>query len=212
MEMQDQRRMRAEFFSLIHKHFAGENARVAYVLTSMGKPVSHRTVQAWLIDPQRRSSRTLPPWVLPMLTAYIENSKKSELPPLPRDHHDPDAHAAWLCITNSVEIADQQIERENLIRNKWANANISEIPKMMSDLEIRIENESEIFGMLSDSLREAMNESNDFESFKKNLIKRRDAGFRVMNDIRTVRRDIENNTNEFSNSEGLPTVPNKQKN
>jgi hypothetical protein len=195
--MDEQRKKQRELANIINQHFAGENERVAYVLKRLGKPVSVRTIQSWLIDPERQSNRKLPEWVIPKLRSFVSDTSNSSFHE-PIERTGAYAQLAEVLDKDTVATADRQIERHKAIRDKWSNASFDTLPGLMAELEIKIDQQDELFGMLSDSLREALAESESYESFKQNYKERREVRFRVFNEVRQIRHAIENKVGEFS--------------
>lgn len=201
-EEKKQRELRRELFSLINTEFAGENDRVAYVLKSLGKPVSVRTIQSWLIDPRRQSSRKVPGWVLPTLKSHLEKlSGRPYSNPVDREP----AYAQFIDVHDkyALEYAEREIAREGLIQEKWANASTSKLTEMLAELELSIEKQLEDMSIYRDTVRQAMNDSDDFQEFKDKFGKYQELRLRASYVTRKAREDIENNASEFSNNEGL---------
>lgn len=197
MEKDQQRLLQRELISIINEHFSGENERLAFILKRLGKSVSVRAVQSWLIDPDRRSSRKLPDWVLPMLreyTSHVDGASFDEKIQQRNGH----AHLTKIIDRDAVAMADRQIERALAIRDKWEKASFANIPKLMADLELRMDQQDEYFGMLSDSIGEAFAECDDYDSFKQIFKSRRELRFKILNEVRQIRHAIENKLDVFS--------------
>ena len=76
----EQTNLRAQLFALIQHHFAGDNSWAAEILSQVpGKRVSHRSIQAWLIAPDKASSRTCPPWAVAKLKDHVVNPENQRL-------------------------------------------------------------------------------------------------------------------------------------
>lgn len=199
---QNQIRMREELFSMINKHFGGENDRLGFLLKELGKPVSVRTIQSWLIEPNKRSSRKVPDWVLPLLKSYLAEHKSHAINPH-RTSQWPYGYSANIINQKAVEMAEQRIAEHQLIREKWRTANFAKFVDRVIDLELRVEEEARNYGMLCDSLRESLGRSNDFEEFKRVFSETRDAFFKVDIEVKNTCKIIENHKEEFSDDHGL---------
>ncbi|WP_417511353.1 hypothetical protein [Methylophaga sp.] len=201
-EEEMQMSLRQELFSLINREFAGENDRVAYVLKSLGKPVSVRTIQAWLIDPRRQSSRKVPEWVIPTLRSHLEGLKENPYS-TPAERESALARFIDIHDKGALESAEREIARDSHIYEKWAEASTVKLAEMLAELELAMLRQADDMNNFTDSLLQAMNESDDFEGFKAKLKTNQDFRFRARYVIRKTRQDIENRSGEFSNDEGL---------
>lgn len=165
---------RADLYALIQKHLAGDNEWAADVLTRLqGKRVSPRAVQTWLIAPHRQSHRRCPPWVPAMLRDYVTNPENK--PALERDARirsgdtGPYAEAARFEAQQSVDSATIQLEREELIGDKWRRAvSQPELPRMLTQLEIGTERELASFWWHLDAVVGAIKASGD-DAMRKEL-------------------------------------------
>jgi hypothetical protein len=76
----EQVNMRSKLAALIKNPLIGDNFQAADVISRIsGKNVSQRSIQAWLIEPEKNSSRKCPGWAVSALEQYLaepENQKR----------------------------------------------------------------------------------------------------------------------------------------
>ena len=135
--------------------------------------------------------------MIPKLRSFISDTSNTSFND-PIERTGAFGHLAEVLDKDTVATADRQIEHHKAISDKWSNASFDTFPRLMAELEIKIEQQDELFGILSDSLREALDEGKSYESFKQNYKERREVRFRVLNEVRQVRHAIENRVGEFS--------------
>jgi hypothetical protein len=74
-----QSRIRDNMSRIVENDFGGDRLWVAYTLSDATKrKVSNRTVQAWLMEPGKPSSRTCPEWAYQALKDFVDNPANEE--------------------------------------------------------------------------------------------------------------------------------------
>ncbi|MCF7970083.1 MAG: hypothetical protein K9L22_02820 [Methylococcaceae bacterium] len=202
---------RGKLRSLIQDHFFGEKGRVAGVISSITqKNVSARTIQSWLIDLDKPSSRRCPAWAIKALDDYLADPKnKSELEAIAQ--HNPKESQApssthWeeeAYDKSEVNLATAEIEYERKILNKWQTIDFNTLALRMHELEIifraqikNLEQENAIF-------KNALKNCDNFDDFKQAIITELDEKDALQSAIDSTRKAIEQATQELSNKHGL---------
>jgi len=192
---------------LIRDNFSGENSRVAGVISEVTKKnISARTIQAWLIDLDKPSSRRCPAWAIKALDDYLADPKnKSDLDFIVQ--HTP----KYLQPTNfekvfnkhEVSLATDEIERERNILNKWKTVDFNTLAINMYELEIilrarinNLEKENNIF-------KNAINNCDNFDDYKKTINEELNEKDLIESAITSTKVAIEQEKQEFSNEEAL---------
>lgn len=203
------RRIRDDVAALIQREFFGENHRAARAITEMtGKNVSERTIQSWLIEPSRVSSRKCPAWALKAMRDYLavpENKRnleelaqyKKEFPNEPRFLNEVyDKH--------QVSMATTEIESEKRARRRWEEASFNSLPTQIYELEKRVDGYLHYFSRTLSTITNALSRCNDFDEFKRTVSADIEAAFMAESAVKRARIAIEEGREEFSNEEGLP--------
>jgi hypothetical protein len=202
----DERRM--ELRSLIDKEFLGENNRAASAISSVtGKSVSERTIQAWLIELDKPSSRKCPAWALKALKDYLANpenqrnleeaSKFRSEYPIPKTRFDD------VFDRDAVNLATKQIEADQKALNDWKSANFESLPNKLYELEKNNDRQFERLENTVSIFINALRQSETLDDLKNTVLKELREADAINNTIRTTRRAIENGLEEFSNQEGM---------
>lgn len=208
MTAQQQERRRWELESLVEKNFMGENNRAATVLSQItGRNVSERTIQAWLIDPRRRSSRNCPHWAIKALKNYLENpenqARLDETRNARREFPRTLSPLAEVYDKHSVRRADADIEADGRRLGEWTGAKLSSLPEMICETERKHENNLSYLNKINGIILNAMRTCKNFDDFKEKVLGEQDELERIDNVVRRTRNAIEEKREEFSNSDGL---------
>jgi hypothetical protein len=192
---------------LISAHFRGDCDFAASILRKVTeRKVSSRTIQAWLITPDKPSSRRCPTWAVKTLEEYVPNHKQ-ELDDARRYRESLSSERWWSAANirdnKDIELATSEIERDAKRTKKWEDTPIHELPRKLAEMEKRFEdfmygNNERITAILA-----ALGESNDFDEFKKNVNRRQTERWGIYYAVREAREAIEKKTGPFSNDEGL---------
>lgn len=192
-----QKSLRVEMRNLIQSKLAGDNYQAAKVISKMtGKEVSARSIQAWLIEPTRKSSRTCPAWAVEALKQYS--------PPPYRARGSAEQPRSWQVRNNAaVELAERSIDADARIRKKWAEANLADFPDMLATLEISHGEYLRRLHGVTGAINGALRSSNSFEEFKQRALNELEEVSSIESSVSEAKRDIELRQGEFSNAEGL---------
>ena len=200
-------RRRSKLSALIKQKFCGENWRVVNAINSVtDKPISVRSIQTWLIDPRKASSRKCPAWALKALQDYVDNPENAqELEEIASYKSKyPKSHLEEIYDSRGLELATHAIEFDQTALEGWQKADFNTLPKKLFELEKRFDS---YLAYLNDDLsavRSALDECDNFEDFKKSVKEKMNKADLIRSEIRKSRELIENKTGELSNDEGLP--------
>lgn len=189
---------------LVDSKFGGDTLQASIAIQNITKKsVSHRTIQAWLMEPNARSSRSCPQWALLALKAFVDAPenvdylKSCERISAGTSSYMPystavDVKYAVKYATNAI-ISDEKRQRE------WSNASFTSLPHMISLLENKTERHFEHLDQHVHAIWRALREATDFEDCRKRVldeVRDKEIGDSI---IRNTRRAIEQGTDEFSN-------------
>lgn len=201
---------RIEFRRILDEAFDGNCQMAAHKLAVIsGKTVSARTVQAWLIEPGKKSSRICPEWALKALKAKLEDPDfREELAvwkqAARRDASSSYAQVAWLEQRDGVRIATNQIDAGERRAQEWKQAGLS----TLADMIYKFERESQahnaflhdtLFGLIG-----ALKDGAEYPAFRERTLEAvRQISLRDAS-LKQTRSAIENRTDEFASDDGLP--------
>ncbi|MBE0624565.1 MAG: hypothetical protein IH606_07135 [Burkholderiales bacterium] len=191
---------------LIREHFAGQNDWAASAIHKIsGRSVSRRTVQAWLLRPDRPSSRNCPDWAYDALLGAISDPDCWKPGPrhssLEAYSDDPFTKADEFADKYSVMYAAGEIEQEKQLRQKWESANVAGLPQMLFEFQRSIEKKIDEQYRLIDALIAGIKGSTDYSSLRDLVDKQLRADEIIRHEIRLVRSDMENATGELSSDQ-----------
>ncbi|MBN3726024.1 hypothetical protein [Burkholderia sp. Ac-20379] len=199
---------RDKLSSIVRDKFFGECDRVAVAISNVsGKKVSNRSVQSWIIDVDKPSSRTCPPWAIKALSEYVEDPKNSStlewLQSKKEDDFRRTRSTLDLTYNRSVEFATREIEDENRILDSWKKASLTELPEKIANTFLRLERETSASSKVISIILNAIETSENLETLKDKVRTELRETHWSDNEVRRTRMAIENGTEEFSSPEGL---------
>jgi len=172
----EQASLRSKLSALIKNPLLGDNYQAADVISRIsGKNVSQRSIQAWLIESDKRSSRKCPSWAVSALETYLaepENQKRlrdlvnyykttaapAAAPPA-ETHGEPVAAIAQ----QALAIGDRRLD-------EWRRAPLAELPEMLFDLEQRINGYLEYFSQAINAITSTvLEEDKDLNEIRRSL-------------------------------------------
>jgi hypothetical protein len=195
---------RAELRALINQHLGRSNSlAVSAINRSSGRePISERTVQSWLIESHRVSSRPCPEWAIVALREHVASLSPSDQKHLKGEAARRLERPAWLRVdeAHAVDYATIDIERDARTEREWAEVAHPALAKKLAKSEIYqlgfMHGQHRILSALAISLRH----SATFEEFRRAFVERDDETSFIESQTRAVRRDIEGGIGEFSPS------------
>jgi hypothetical protein len=219
---QDLQRLKAEFWAahvqshlrddmrrIVEGHFGGDRHWVAYTLSDITKKsVSNRTVQAWLMEQGKPSSRTCPEWALQALKTFVSAPENEAYLQQGRERRASDSSStrAWSAEVDSkhsVKFATNEILGEERRLQEWRNANFETLPAMIHRFEDQTE---KYLSHLHDALlgiEAALKKSTTFDEFKFQALEAIRDKETAKWLVKDARRAIETRTGEFASDDGV---------
>ena len=190
---------RWEMSHLLYTYFPSDYHSAAGIIRrATGKNVSVRSIQAWLIDPGKPSSRRCPEWALKVLKQHIgENS-------LERAH--PDESRSWPGVVHDSKVvgfATDNILSDEKRRDKWRKTSLDSLPDKLFEFERRVD---EYLCHLNKGLlafKTAVREAKSFEEMRSAVLIALDEASTVEFLVREARADIEQRKGEFAHEDGV---------
>lgn len=200
---------RIDLENLIRREFNGDIQRVISAIKGItGRTVSERTVQAWLIDRRKISSRTCPEWALKALRDYLSDpDNKKRLAEAAADKVSDfysDNQVAKVLEKDQVYKATVAIEADEHQMKEWKSVTFDTLPIKLHQLEKHVNGYLNYLHTATSAMELALEQCKTFEEFKEEFLKRRRDARTIDYLVREARRAIENRSDEFSNDEGLP--------
>lgn len=193
---------------LIRNHLRGDTWRAAAAISDVsGTRVSNRTVQSWIIDISKRSSRTCPAWSVKALEDYLADPKnKPSLEYLNKAETTPfdlDATISDMMDNKSVELASNQIAWQQRQREEWRATSITDLPNKIYEHFHRQELEIEALSKDLAIFSAALKNSENYEDFRTTVNNKVRAQKLLDFEIKRTRQDIEKSAEEFADPEGI---------
>jgi hypothetical protein len=202
-------RRRIDLARLIREKFFRENFRAADAISSMSdKRVSARTLQSWLIEPGKPSSRKCPAWALKALRDFLADPKNEQdlarIAKYKSDYPEGVDHLGEIMDKREVEIATNAIARDQSALEAWRKTDFNSLPIKLFELEKLVKSDLGYLCHTLLTITSALNKCKDFDAFKETVKKELVQAEVIEFQIRTVQKAIEQSLEEFSNAEGLP--------
>lgn len=211
---QEQRRWR--LVSVVERNFGRDYDLVARIIEEKtGGKVSERTVQAWLIEPGRKSSRNCPEWAVKALEGYVSDPTHSES--LQRfavrrenalsETRTPLAWSDEVRSSRAVELATRTLENEDRKLRVWQEAIGGQVGKMLFELERRLDAEMNAHRKTMAAIHEAFRTSSTYEECKSSYHDQARAADLQDYYVREAKRAIETNSDEFATQDAVLQQP-----
>lgn len=178
-----------------------------------GQEVSLRSVQAWHMEPGKRSYRKMPYWALKALEEYVANPDNKSEADFHKENHKIRSSSGGpqlsrrVHVTESVELATREIEQEEASQQKLTEHFGVHGGNVLNEEFALLRKKYETLSSMFHALKATIDNSNDFDEAKSQLKERLEDHFLAENSIRSSKNAIRQNSDEFSNSEGLPPAP-----
>jgi hypothetical protein len=193
---------------LVDGKFGGDTLQASIAIQNTTKrSVSHRTIQAWLMEPGAPSSRTCPEWALLALKSFVNAPENVDyLNNLRGSSARTSSYMPYstsIDVKYSVKFATNAIISDEKRQREWSDASLTLLPHMISQFENKTERHLEHLNQHVHPVWRALREATDFEDFRErvlNEVKDQQIGNMI---IRNTRRAIEQGTGEFSNEDDL---------
>lgn len=203
----EQEDRRSRLFNLVHRRFYADNDWVASAIKERtGEVFSVRTIQAWLIQPHRTSSRNCPERVLKALEEYIQDPSNRETIEWRKNRYEnslrngksPLERSAEVRDSKAVEFATDEIEEESRTCIKWQKEFGNRQGAMIYELQKALERITWSHTETLSAIHEALESSTTFEEFREKFLDQERANRRIRYDVRRAKHSIQNNTEEFA--------------
>ncbi|SAL42203.1 hypothetical protein AWB74_01712 [Caballeronia arvi] len=193
---------RGELRALINQYLGQSNSlAVSAINRASGRdPITERTVQSWLIESHRVSSRPCPEWAIIALREHVASLSPSDQEHLKGEAARRLERPAWLRVdeTYAVDYATNDIERDARTEREWGEVAHPALAKKLAKSETYqlgfMHGQNRILSALAVSLRH----SATFEQFKRAFVERDTETSFIESQTRAIRREIESGTGEFS--------------
>jgi hypothetical protein len=194
---------------LVDSKFGGDTLQASIAIQNITKKsVSHRTIQAWLMEPGARSSRSCPEWALLALKTFVDAPENAEY--LKSCEGIAERTSSYMPYSTAVDVkygvkyATNAILSDEKRQREWSDASFTSLPHMIGQFENKTERHFDHLDQHVHAMWRALRDAKDFEDFRKRVldeIRDKEIGNMI---IRNTRRAIEQGTDEFSNDEELP--------
>lgn len=206
--------------TIINRHFAGDNdAVIRAIHEQTNEKVSNRSIQAWLINPAKRSHRNVPDWVIHCLEEYVKRPDKQQeleehVARFERRRSAPKRPFDWADDVRNrrvLELATGQLEEEEAqklrLRELFGTASGDALFEITSRQNREIRSMSQALAAIARALREA----DSFENFKKMANDDISEQDYIDSMVREEKSVLSRGADEFSNDEGLPVEGDRHK-
>lgn len=203
-------RNRYELQGFIQTLFQNDFSRAVVALSEAdGRKASVRTLQAWLMPPDRQSSRRCPTWAVTYLKNYrdtheeeirlLREFKESQLGLKSPTRVDRVYNGS------ALREVESQLDREERYRQELRSSSISALPDLIADKLLKIESNYERLLSSHFVLLESIRSAESLEDLKTKFNEAEDDLSRSNNFLNTARQALISNSEEFASDDG--TLP-----
>lgn len=204
-----QSQLRNSMSRIVENDFGGDRQWVAYTLSDATKrKVSNRTVQAWLMEPGKPSSRTCPEWAFQALKDFVENPvNKEELERgrARRAARSGSTRGSAIDVDSnfSVQFATSQILDDEKRLSEWQGAGFDSLPQMLFRLEKQTQGYLSFLQDQQVAFETALRTSTSFEEFKTTALDAIRDKEQAKQSVKDAKNAIQNKTREFASDDGI---------
>jgi len=204
----DVERTRLEMMRLMRNEFENNPLLVSRALgVKAERKVSPRTVQSWLVDPKKSSSRTCPAWALKALRDFLEEPSQRDLLNIWKDVYNDEASSQAefrrMYERDGVEKATNQIENDARALADWENASMATLARKLFKFERDTIGYLQFLHSQQMALLRGLENATSYEELRKVVLESiRDKDSADAYVLQT-RRAIEAGKDEFAHPEGL---------
>ena len=130
------------------------------------KKVAARAIQAWVSEPDRKSSRRCPEWALTALKFHIDNQEHCPT----TNSLDFPLHYRTVQENKTLENAEIRIRRDEERAASWNETSWHEFPDKLTKMEKKSDERSEYHNMVISKFISTLRSAESFDDFKKSLI------------------------------------------
>lgn len=204
-------RLKFQMRHLLQVYFCGDYTAAAYLLKELtGTNVSERTLQSWVMQTGKNSSRKCPEWAVSALEAYIEkNPTMSDTFQVRREkkikNEIEQGVDALERARNSegLERIERELESDERFRARMNSASLGDLPNIFSDSLLKQEKDISMTRTLLFHIYHEIIKATTLDDLKLEINKKFDDVINYSNFIYQGKRQLANEENEFSNEYGL---------
>lgn len=209
-------RRRYRLDALIQKYFHTDYDWIASVIErGTGEKVSVRTIQSWLIAPNRKSSRNCPEWALKVMEEYVQDPSNAETIQIRNERHEgsigaPKSPLTWsdeVRSSRAVDFATRQIEDESRTLGKLQEEFGKRQGTLFFEMQRQLESEIIAHREMLTAIRVALRTRNTFEEFRENFLEQDQANNLTRGFVRSAKHAIENSLEEFADGRTAAQAP-----
>ncbi|MFI8480762.1 hypothetical protein ACIGCM_09340 [Pseudomonas sp. NPDC078700] len=201
---------RHELQRLIQTLFQNDFSRAVVTLNKAdGRKASVRTLQAWLMPPDRQSSRRCPTWAV----IYLENYRDTHAEDIRIYREFKDSQVGLRSPTrvdrvyngSALQDVERQLAFEERYRRELRTSSISALPDLLADKLLKIESNYERLLSSHFALLQSVRSAESLEDLKVKLNAEEDDLSRSNQFVATAREALLSNSEEFASDDG--TLP-----
>lgn len=196
---------------LLERVFGGDFTAAAYILKDLtGRSVSERTLQSWVAQTGKRSSRRCPEWAVNALQAYAEkNPEMREVFQARRERKQRDEFEHGINSLERAQTTDglEKIERD-LVSDERFKARVtsvpfSDLPNTLSEILLKHDRDIRIVSSLLFRTFHEIQKADSLDDLKRDLSREFDKVIDLDNFLQRGKRQLINAEEEFANEHGL---------
>lgn len=196
---------------LLDNAFGGDSTAVAYLLKELtGRNVSERTLQSWLMQTGKRSSRRCPEWAVNALQAYVEkNPDMRETYQARREQNlkneleQGGSRLERAYNTDGLEQIERDLADDERFRARLTSASLGDLPNILSDILLKHERDMNIARSLIFDIFHEIQKAASLDDLKRDLNKKFDDTLNYDSFIQKGKMHLIQGKNEFANEHGL---------
>lgn len=203
-------RNRHELQGLIQTIFQNDFSRAVVALNKAdGRKASVRTLQAWLMQPGKQSSRRCPTWAV----SYLKNYRDTHAEEIRIYREFKESQIGLKTPTradrvyngSALEDIECQLAREEQYRQELRSCSISMLPDMIADKLLKIESNYDRLLSIHFALLQSIRNAETLEQLKAKLNEEEDDLSQSHHFLATTRQALQSNAEEFASDDG--TLP-----
>lgn len=196
---------------LLERVFGGDFTAAAYILKDLtGRNVSERTLQSWVAQTGKRSSRRCPEWAVNALQAYAEkNPEMREVYQARRERKQRDEFEHGINslerarTTDGLEKIERDLAFDERFKARVTSAPFSDLPNTLSEILLKHERDIRIASSLLFKIYHEIQKAASLDDLKRDLSKEFDKVIDLDSFLQRGKRQLINAEEEFANEHGL---------
>lgn len=189
--------LRHELQALIGQKCGNDLAAAARAISLVsGRTVTTRTIQSWLIEQGRPSSRNCPEWAVAALREKEAAGSVANWLERKAFHEDPHAAVNEVRHRTGVLRAADRMEEEERRRVRWKKVPASDLPASIAEAEMSLLRWVYALQDREHAIYEALKHAKSFEEFQEKALAMREAISQIDFEVEQARRDMESDARE----------------